>query len=84
MPKKGVLDFSTDHEGDYVVINIKDTGSGIPERDMIRIFDPFFTTKKGGTGLGLAISYAIIASHNGFISLSSKRRNTCFTIKLSV
>lgn len=84
MPARGTLSFSTDFDGDNVLLNVSDTGRSIPEKDMIRIFDPFFTTKKGGTGLGLSICYSIIASHDGFISLSSKRGETRFTIKLPV
>lgn len=84
MPEGGTLTFSTNCEGHNVLISVTDTGKGISDKDMIRIFDPFFTTKKGGTGLGLAVSYGIIASHNGFINLHSKKGETCFTIKLFV
>lgn len=84
MPKGGALSISTNYIEGYILVSIKNTGKSIPERDIIKIFDPFFTTKKGGTGLGLSICYSIIASHNGFISLRSKRRETCFTIKLPI
>lgn len=84
MQRGGTLAFSTSCEEGHVIIGITDTGRGIPDKDMIRIFDPFFTTKKDGTGLGLAICYAIVASHNGFINLKSKRGETRFTIKLPV
>jgi len=84
MPKGGTLTLSTDWDSDSVNIDIVDTGSGIPEKDMIRIFDPFFTTKKSGTGLGLAVSYAIISGHNGFINLESKKGRTSFTIELPI
>jgi PAS domain S-box-containing protein len=55
------------------VLNIKDTGKGIPDRDISKVFDPFFTTMPtgSGTGLGLSISYAIVQQHNGVISISS-------------
>lgn len=84
MHKGGVLTFSTNCEGGYATIGITDTGRGISDKDMIKIFDPFYTTKQGGTGLGLSICYAIIASHNGFINVRSKRGSTCFTVKLPV
>ena len=84
MPKNGTLTFSTNCDAENAIIDITDTGKGISDKDMIRIFDPFFTTKPGGTGLGLAVSYGIIASHNGFINLRSKRGETCFTIRLSL
>lgn len=60
--------------GNYALIEVEDTGSGISESDMNRIFDPFFSTKaKGhGTGLGLSTVYGIINQTGGFISLESK------------
>jgi PAS domain S-box-containing protein len=60
--------------GPYVVIDVEDTGTGIPPEVMDRIFDPFFTTKElgKGTGLGLSTSAAIIKSHAGFIRCYSE------------
>ncbi len=54
------------------VIEIKDTGGGIDEEDLLFIFDPFFTTKKTGTGLGLTITHKIIEEHKGHIEVESK------------
>ncbi len=57
---------------DHHVISIRDTGVGIPEKDIDRIFNPFFTTKeKGGSGLGLSMVYNIIQRHSGFIHIST-------------
>jgi len=70
-----------------VEIDIKDTGSGIREKDMEKIFDPFFTTKEvgHGTGLGLAISYGIVKSHRGSLSVkSTEGKGTIFTIVLPI
>jgi GAF domain-containing protein len=60
--------------GKWVVIQVSDTGTGIPEDLRPRIFDPFFTTKEvgHGTGLGLAQVYGIIDQHNGYVDFFSK------------
>jgi PAS domain S-box-containing protein len=62
------------HERDSVVVEVSDTGVGIPDDIKDRIFEPFFTTKKlgEGTGLGLSISYNIIKDYNGRIEFDSK------------
>lgn len=71
--------------GPYVKIEVKDTGSGIPDEIIDKIFDPFFTTKDvgKGTGLGLSTSLAIVKSHGGFIRVySDLGKGTCFRIYL--
>ena len=59
--------------GSYVVIKVKDSGTGIPPEIIDRIFDPFFSTKgpEKGTGLGLSTVMGIIRSHGGFINVES-------------
>jgi PAS domain S-box-containing protein len=59
-------------KGDYVMVAIRDTGCGIPEKDLGRIFDPFFTTRQKASGLGLALSYSIVRKHGGHICAESK------------
>ncbi len=70
---KGTIWIRTREEGSNVVIEIADTGGGIPPELQKKIFDPFFTTKAvgKGTGLGLSITYGIIERHKGKIEVDS-------------
>ena len=69
--------------GCFVRIDIQDTGTGIPEQNLLKIFDPYFTTKQKGSGLGLATSYSIIRNHGGVIEVKSElNKGTTFTIYL--
>lgn len=76
----GTLRIATRTVGDFVRVNIGDSGPGIPEDIKSRIFDPFFTTKDvgKGTGMGLEVVKRIIDSHNGSIELESEPGNTNF------
>jgi two-component system, NtrC family, sensor kinase len=73
MPKGGWLSIATRVDGDRVIAEVSDTGSGIPSEHLARIYDPFFTTKAigQGTGLGLSITYGIVREHDGAISCES-------------
>ena len=80
MEEGGTLSITTRTVGDFVRVNIGDSGPGIPEDIKGRIFDPFFTTKDvgKGTGMGLEVVKRIIDSHNGSITLESEPGNTNF------
>ncbi len=85
--KKGDIYIKTYTKDKKAVIEIKDTGKGIPKENLNRIFDPGFTTKsKGiGTGLGLSIVYQIIEDHNGSIEVESEiGKGTMFRIILPI
>lgn len=71
--------------GDYVLIELVDTGIGIPKENLSRIFDPFFSTKElgSGTGLGLSTVYGIIKQTGGFVFVNSTPgQGTAFAIYL--
>ncbi|MEI8093966.1 MAG: ATP-binding protein [Spirochaetales bacterium] len=69
--------------GDYVVIEVRDTGPGIPSSVLPRIFDPFFTTKPSGTGLGLSICFSVVKKHGGVVEVESEPgKGTLFRVYL--
>jgi signal transduction histidine kinase len=68
-----------------IVIEVIDTGCGIPAEHLDRIFDPFYSTKKNGSGLGLAVSFGIIQSHQGRLEVSSQpAQGSKFTVWLPI
>ena len=84
--KKGTLTLRThrDKEKNMVLLEISDTGSGIPKENLPRIFDPFFTTKEQGkgTGLGLSTVYGIVKDNHGNISVKNTGpHGTTFLLK---
>jgi len=103
MPDGGTLSFATDNvmlndvnmprfapeliSGEYVRVTIRDTGSGMDEKTMLRIFEPFFTTKEvgKGTGLGLAAVYGCVRQHHGHVMVESELgKGSAFIIYLPV
>ncbi len=83
----GTLTIRTARDGDRVLVDIGDTGPGIPPKLRQRVFEPFFTTKPvgEGTGLGLDIAYRIVVNrHGGDISVTSQPGDTHFQVRLPI
>ncbi len=81
---QGTLRIGCRLEGEMMLVEIWDTGPGIPPELQDRIFEPFFTTKPPGQGLGLGLDNAmrIVRKHKGHISLKSEPGATCFRVRL--
>jgi signal transduction histidine kinase len=81
---QGLLRLACRLEGEMMLVEIWDTGPGIPAELQERIFEPFFTTKAPGQGLGLGLDNAmrIVRKHSGHISVRSEPGSTCFRIRL--
>ena len=83
MTRGGVLTLQTGSAGDWVWVDVSDTGGGIAQDGINHIFEPFYTTKKKGTGLGLMIVQRIVHQHGGHIELESRvGQGTTFRIRL--
>ncbi|MGB2589503.1 MAG: ATP-binding protein [Candidatus Acidiferrum sp.] len=86
MKAGGNLTIRTARENDFVLVEIADTGSGIPPEALSRIFDPFFTTKGvgEGTGLGLDVASRILKNVGGQISVKSVPGDTRFQVRIPI
>lgn len=87
MSEKGTLEILTTRDGQYVRVDIIDSGEGIPLEIQSRIFEPFFTTKAMGKGSGLgldAVSRIVRNRHQGVVTVASHPGRTCFTVCLPV
>jgi signal transduction histidine kinase len=82
--KQGQLRLTCRLEGEMMLVEIWDTGPGIPPELQDRIFEPFFTTKPPGQGLGLGLDNAmrIVRKHRGHLSVRSEPGSTCFRVRL--
>ena len=69
--------------GDYVRIDVADSGPGIPAKIRDKVMDPYFTTKEAGSGLGLATSFAIVSRHEGWLAFETREgEGTTFSVYL--
>lgn len=83
----GVIQLTTEHTDQAVLLHIRDSGKGIVESDIVYIFEPFFSTKPAveGTGLGLSVSYGIMKGHQGTIEVSdTSSHGTTFTLSFPI
>jgi len=79
--------YETIPPGEYSLLLVKDSGSGIQLNDLEHIFEPFYTRKKlgrSGTGLGLSVVWGTIRDHEGYIDVSSSSGGTIFTLYFPV
>jgi len=77
---EGTIKINVIDKGDCILIEVEDSGPGIPQDNLETIFEPLFTTKQEGTGLGLASCKSIVEQHNG--TISAQNNPTRFTINL--
>ncbi len=83
MPGGGTLTVKARRTSTSAVVEVRDTGTGIPPEVMVNLFKPFYSGKKGGTGLGLAFSKQAVEAHGGTISVSTKvGKGTAFRVTL--
>lgn len=80
----GTIELRATGQRDGVVVEVADSGPGIPAELLSRVFDPFFTTRPfgSGTGLGLHVSYTIVRRHGGRLHVTSRPGRTVFTVEL--
>jgi PAS domain S-box-containing protein len=85
MTEGGKLAIQTTKQDDALNVFVKDTGVGIPKKDIANLFTPLFTTKAKGIGLGLVICKQIVEGHNGAITVESKvGEGSTFIVKLPI
>jgi len=80
MPTDGCLAIKTYMDGQHVVLNVKDEGTGIKAEHMSKIGTPLFTTKESGTGMGLPMCYSIAARHHALIEVKTGSDGTTFLV----
>jgi diguanylate cyclase (GGDEF)-like protein len=83
MPEQGLVKIRLSRHLHQAVLEITDTGKGIPKDELEKVFLPFYTTKESGTGLGLSICHKIVQDHNGSIEVESiPEKGTKFIISV--
>jgi two-component system sensor histidine kinase FlrB len=80
--KGGWVELRARGEGAHVLLEIADSGSGVPPELRERVFEPFFTTKTTGTGLGLSVARAIVTRHGGVLDIRDRPSGPAFVIQI--
>jgi signal transduction histidine kinase len=81
MESPGLIAIKTYSSSDNIILEVSDTGKGIPSDLLDKIGTPFFSTKENGTGLGLAVCYRIAQRHKARIEVISYPGCTTFSVK---
>ena len=83
---RGTLKLKTRQAGEMVIVEVWNSGPGIPPEVVTRIFEPFYTTKPPGQGLGLGLDSVnrIVSKHNGSVHVESKPGCTCFQVRMPI
>ncbi len=86
MSQDGIITLGTRQEGDFVALEVSDTGAGMTEEVRRRCLEPFFSTKgERGTGLGLAMTFGVVQRHEGTIDIQSEPgQGTQFTLRFPI
>jgi signal transduction histidine kinase len=85
MPEGGTLEVKVRNDGDWAILEVLDTGVGIPDDVREHLFEPYFTTRSKGTGLGLAIAKRVVEESGGTITLEPRKSGgTVARIRLPV
>jgi two-component system nitrogen regulation sensor histidine kinase NtrY len=85
MKQAGEITVTIRNGGHLVIIDIADTGPGIPDDEKEKLFMPYFSKRKGGTGLGLAIASKIASDHGGrIIARDNHPKGSIFTMEIPI
>jgi signal transduction histidine kinase len=84
MPKGGVLEAQLRVDGARVVLDLTDSGVGVPAEVRAHLFEPYFTTRSTGTGLGLAIAKRVVEDHGGTIELAAGENGVGTRVRVSL
>jgi signal transduction histidine kinase len=80
MPSGGTLTIQAAHRGRQLILDVMDTGPGVPQEARIKMFEPFTNDSGRGAGLGLAVARSLLRSHGGDLMYVPRRQGSCFRV----